>query len=139
METELTSTNAVSAAVDAGTEADGFGTRPSSGRPHSIRLDGGSAGSESGLPSRGLDVLLGVGIGAAAMYYLDPTVGSRRRALAESSPATRLLAVALGTALTVLGGRRRDPIGAALGVVGSALLASGARSGRRVAADGSTT
>jgi hypothetical protein len=89
------------------------------------------------LSARGLDVLLGVGIGAAAMYYLDPTAGSGRRARAESSPATRLLAVALGTALTVLGGRRRDPIGAAFGVVGSALLAGGAKSGRRAAAEGS--
>jgi hypothetical protein len=137
METELASTSGAAAAVVIveAEAAEGFGTRPSSGRPHSIRLDGGPIGSGARSVSRGLDVLLGIGIGAVAMYYLDPTAGSRRRARAESSPTTRLLAVVLGTALTALGGRRRDPVGAALGVLGSALLAGGARKGLRAVAE----
>jgi hypothetical protein len=49
---------------------DAFGTRPRTGRPHSISLFGAGRGSSRNVASRGLDVLLGVGIGAAVMYYL---------------------------------------------------------------------
>jgi hypothetical protein len=158
MQTEVTTSNASAGGVAA--EADGFGTRPSRERPHSIRLDGGPTGPDGWPVSRGLDVLLGVGIGAAAMYYLDPAAGSHRRARASRviaragvvadqartkgdgldwSPTARLVVAALGTALTILGGRRRDAVGAAVGVLGSALLAGGARNGRRTASERSST
>ena len=185
MEMGVTTTNAAAAASGVAAEAEGFGTRLSSGRPHSIRLDRGDvSGVEPPFVSRGLDVLVGVGIGVAAMYYLDPATGSRRRARAretiagaataapnllddathalvrstgtllskaagraedtpaqsgdaEQTPTARLILMALGTALALFGGRRRDAVGAAAGVLGSALLAGGARTGRRPAADGS--
>jgi len=98
MDREVTTTTRAAVAVnDVAADAVGFGTRPSRERPHSMRLDGGSTAQVAGAVSRGLDVLLGVGIGAAAMYYLDPASGSRRRA------------------------RSRDAIGAAVGALGSAL------------------
>jgi hypothetical protein len=89
--------------VDA--DVEGFGTRPSSGRPHSIRLDGEPVHSARYV-ARGFDVLLGVGIGAAAMYYLDPSAGSRRRARAREA-----IVGALGSALH-MGGAKRGPTAA---------------------------
>jgi hypothetical protein len=53
-----------------GAHADVFGTRPRTGRPHSISLAGTRRGASRNVASRGFDVLLGVGIGAAVTYYL---------------------------------------------------------------------
>jgi hypothetical protein len=101
--------------------AEGFGTRPQTGRPHSISLFGSDQSQTRNGPSRGLDVLLGVGIGAAVMYYLDPDGGPRRRALVRDK---------IVEAVTIAA-KRHDALGAAVGLVGSALLARGvARSGR---------
>jgi hypothetical protein len=138
MEMEATTANAEPTAGGVSADADGFGTRPSTSRPHSMRLDGGDVAAESGSGSRGLDVLLGVGIGAAAMFCLDPSTGSRRRArirettvsaATDWSGAARLAAVSLGAVLTLLGGRRRDAVGAAIGVLGSTLLAGAVKGG----------
>src|ERR687885_2648848 len=63
-------------------EPEPFGIRPSRGRPHSMSLFRPSATPlNGGGISRGADVLLGVGLGAAVMYYLDPAHGAARRAL----------------------------------------------------------
>jgi hypothetical protein len=63
-------------------EPDPFGTRRSSGRPHSMSLFRSSpAPLNGGGVSRRVDLLLGIGLGAAAMYYLDPDHGAARRAL----------------------------------------------------------
>ena len=97
MEPEVTTTTIAAAASEPATDPDGFGTRPVTGRPHSMRLDGSSAAGEARAVARALDLLLGVGIGAAAMYYLDPLTGFSRRA------------------------RAREAIGAAVGALGSAL------------------
>jgi hypothetical protein len=187
MEIEATATTevtglAVSVASDVSAHAEGFGTRPQTGRPHSINLFGPSRSDARDGPSRGLDVLLGVGIGAAVMYYLDPDGGPRRRGLVREkivdavtmapdsfeaaahevsrwarqtleahahtfpssshhdggvrwTPGSRLVASALGGALTLLAARRHDALGAAVGLVGSALLARGVRwSARQVPA-----
>jgi hypothetical protein len=165
---------AVSVAGDVGAHEDGFGTRPRTDRPHSISLFGPDRDPSADGASRGLDVLLGVGIGAVVMYYLDPDGGARRRAAVrdkivgavtmapdvfeaaahdvsrwarESSaaqarglarptrdirarswtPGGRLVAGAVGAALTLLAGKRRDALGAAVGLLGSALLARGVK------------
>lgn len=60
----------LSVATSVGAHDDAFGTRPRTGRPHSISLFGTGRGASRNAASRGLDVLLGVGIGAAVMYYL---------------------------------------------------------------------
>ena len=75
-------------------EDDVFGTRPSRERPHSMSLSGAAAAPSTAAP-RGVDILLGVGLGAAIMYYLDPTGGARRRARALD---------ALGAAAALFGG-----------------------------------
>ncbi len=140
METEVTTTNAAAAASGVTPESVAFGIRPSTGRPHSIRLEAGALAREAGSGSRGLDILLGIGIGAAAMYCLDP-IGRRaaeslpRPLDTELPPAMRLVLAGLGTALTLLGARRRDATGTAMGVLGSALLAGGARGPGRSAAE----
>jgi hypothetical protein len=162
----------VSVSGGVGADAEGFGTRPLTDRPHSLSLFGTDRSPAHDGTSRGLDVLLGVGIGAAAMYYFDPDGGPRRRALARDrivgavtmapdvfevtahdvgrwaregletqgrglshlsrhagpthwTPGARLVASVLGGALTLLASRRRDALGAAFGIVGSALLARG--------------
>ncbi|MDQ3949134.1 MAG: hypothetical protein M3282_02210 [Gemmatimonadota bacterium] len=86
MEIETTATSevtetAVSVASDVSAHAEGFGTRPRTDRPHSVNLFGADRGAPRDGASRGLDVLLGVGIGAVVMYYLDPNGGPRRRAV----------------------------------------------------------
>jgi hypothetical protein len=155
---------AASMASALGTHAEGFGTRPQTGRPHSISLFGPDRARPRDGASRGLDILLGAGIGAAVMYYLDPDGGPQRRERArekvvsavtmapdafeatahdltrwarqtadartrpaggEWTPGTRLVASAVGGALTLLAARRRDALGAAVGLIGSALLARG--------------
>jgi hypothetical protein len=174
MEIEATTTEITvgpTTGIDA--HAEGFGTRLQTGRPHSISLFGASSTAERQGTARGLDVLLGVGIGAAVMYYLDPDGGARRRGAArdtivrvvttapdafestahdvgdwarrtmahaevagssdrllhddarEWTPAGRLVAGTIGGVLTLLAARRRDALGAAVGLVGSALLARG--------------
>jgi hypothetical protein len=176
MEMDLTTANAAAGLKAEPIESEVFGIRPDTGRPHSISLQAAARAAESQPGSRGLDLLIGVGIGAAVMYYLDPELGPARRArvrgvvaetltmapeafddaarevtigaarlLAASgdtwsgstatthaswSSGARLLAGAIGTALTFLGGRRRDALGAAAGVLGSALLARGLSSGQ---------
>jgi hypothetical protein len=54
--------------VDLSSEA--FGTRPRNNRPHSISLFGSHRRSRRDAGARTVDLLIGVGIGAAAMYYL---------------------------------------------------------------------
>jgi len=66
-------------------EEEVFGTRPSRHRPHSLSLASSSRGEASGAGAWGMDVLLGVGLGAALMYYLDPDRGARRRARATDA------------------------------------------------------
>lgn len=179
MEIELTTTTEVTAAVvplgsDVGGPAEGFGTRPPTGRPHSMSLFGSDHGQARDEGPLGLDFFVGIGIGAAVMYYLDPDGGARRRALvrdkivdavtmapdafemtahdvgrwarrtleqqagqvhqpsrgasaARWTPGSRLVASAIGGALTVLAARRHDALGAAVGLIGSALLARGVR------------
>jgi hypothetical protein len=175
--TEVTET-AVSVVSGTGADADGFGTRPRTDRPHSISLSGPHRTPVRDSAWRGLDVLLGVGIGAAVMYYFDPDGGPRRRAAvrdkivgtatmapdafeatvrdisrwtrqtldvqarrlpraarevgaADWTPGSRLVASAVGGALTLLAGKRRDALGAAIGLLGSALLARGVTGGKR--------
>lgn len=171
MDMELTMANAAASLRAEPMEPEVFGIRPVTGRPHSINLQPAPRVGTPQPSSRGVDLLVGVGIGAAIMYYLDPDAGAARRARArgavveavamapdvfddaarevtggafglfaagtarssrspavlqsEWSPAAKLLAGALGAALTFLGGRRRDALGAAVGVLGSALLARG--------------
>jgi hypothetical protein len=171
MELGLTTANAAAGSKAEPAESDVFGIRPDTGRPHSICLQAASRDSSSHPSSRGLDLLVGLGIGAAAMYYLDPQAGPARRARlsgalagtlaippdvfdeaayevalgasrllaagmqtsssslatghAEWLPGAKLVAGAVGAALTFLGGRRRDALGAAVGVLGSALLTRG--------------
>jgi hypothetical protein len=76
---------AVPAGSEVGTEAEGFGTRPRSDRPHSMSLFGPDRTPGRVGAARGLDLLVGVGIGAAMMYYLDPDQGPRRRAAARAT------------------------------------------------------
>ncbi len=86
MEVEANAANAAAVASpadgDGGVSGDGavFGTRPNSDRPHSINLSGASRAQPLRQASRAMDVLLGLGIGAAIMYYLDPDAGAERRA-----------------------------------------------------------
>lgn len=179
MEIEATATTEVAelaVSVGSGVSAlvEGFGTRPQTGRPHSMSLFGPERGAPRDGTSRGLDVLLGVGIGAAVMYYLDPDGGARRRALVRDgivgavtmapdafeatahdvgrwarqsleaqarklaqpprdvgavdwTPGGRLVVSVVGGALTLLAAKRRDALGAAVGLVGSALLARGVK------------
>ncbi|MFN2565547.1 MAG: hypothetical protein ABR499_11145 [Gemmatimonadaceae bacterium] len=159
---------------DAGGGDPVFGTRQSTDRPHSLSLSAAGPTLPHGGATRGADVLLGVGIGAAIMYYLDPDGGARRRArirdtvvraltmapdtfkiaaqevavasrppLAHArgrppsggpagddradgwTPRGRIVATTVGSALTLLAARRRDALGAAVALVGSALLARG--------------
>ena len=192
MEIEATATTevtevAASVVSDVGAPAEGFGTRPPTGRRHSMSLFGPEHDQPGDGGSRGLDVLVGAGIGAAVMYYLDPDGGPRRRALVrdriveavtmapdafeatvydvgrwahqaleaeargipESSrhagavkwpPGSRLVASAVGAALALLAAKRHDALGAAVGLVGSALLARGiAASARRLASESEVT
>jgi hypothetical protein len=86
MEIEATTTEIIMPAVTSPTHGGSFGIRPSTARPHSINLFGAPHDAAQTVAPRGADVLLGVGIGAALMYYLDRDRGWQRRA-------------ALGTAL----------------------------------------
>lgn len=163
---------AVSVGSDVSAQDDGFGTRPSTDRPHSMSLFGAERAPPRDGVARSLDLLIGLGIGAAVMYYLDPDGGSRRRALARDkvvgavtmvpdafdaaandlarwvlelveprpraagraspplgpdswTPGGRLVAGIVGAALTILASKRRDALGAAVGLIGSALLGRG--------------
>jgi hypothetical protein len=79
---------------------DPFGIRPSRARPHSISLFRASAAPlDTGGLSRGADLLIGVGLGAAAMYYLDPDHGAARRAQLRDK---------IVRAISLLNERRRD-------------------------------
>ncbi len=158
METEVTTTGTgLGGGGGVAPEAEVFGTRPNSGRPHSMSLYGAANGPATAGGAAGLELLIGIGIGAAVMYYLDPDGGARRRATARDqiqravnaspetleaiahevtvgagdwSPAVRLLSGTIGGALTLFAARRRDAIGAAAAVVGSGLLAGGVRRAR---------
>lgn len=156
-------------------DAEGFGTRPRTDRPHSINLFATGEGSAPDNRARAVDVLVGAGLGAVAMYYLDPAVGAQRRAAirerivdavtmapdafeataedlrrwvgraldaktprltepsgnggrAEWTPTGRLVASVVGATLTLLAAKRRDAFGAAVGLLGAALLGRGVTS-----------
>ena len=103
MDPERTTTDVTGAmAQGVASETDPFGIRPSTDRPHSLNLSGPAPSAARNGVARGLDILLGVGIGAAAMYYLDPDRGAVRRS-------------AMRDKLALLGGRRRDAVGALAG------------------------
>jgi hypothetical protein len=85
--------SAVSLATGFSLEGEGFGTRPRTDRPHSISLFAPDHGSPRDGAARRLDVLIGVGIGAAMMYYLDPDRGPQRRAAARDRIAALLARV----------------------------------------------
>jgi hypothetical protein len=179
MEIEATTTEVTVAVTDVSPHTEGFGTRAQTGRPHSMSLFGADRIAQREGTIHGLDVLLGVGIGAVIMYYLDPDGGARRRGTVRDSivhvvttapdtfeaaahdlgewardtiadaksrraldgsadgwagdwtPASRLAASTVGGVLTLFAAKRRDAFGAAVGLVGSALLARGATRGSR--------
>jgi hypothetical protein len=79
MEIEVTTTEIIVPAVGSPIHGGAFGIRPSTDRPHSINLFGAQRDAAQHVTSRGADVLLGVGIGAALMFYLDRERGSHRR------------------------------------------------------------
>ena len=56
-----------------------FGSRPRNHKPHSIDLFGLSVNQVGGQRTSGLDLIVGIGVGAALMYYLDPQLGRARR------------------------------------------------------------
>jgi hypothetical protein len=74
------STGDGAAAEEGHASDDVFGTRPSADRPHSMNLCAARGGPSAGSAGRAADILLGVGLGAAVMYYLDPVAGADRRA-----------------------------------------------------------
>jgi hypothetical protein len=86
MEIEAATTEIIVPPVTSPIHGGVFGIRPSADRPHSINLFGAPHEAAQQVVSRGADLLLCVGIGAALMYYLDRDRGSQRR-------------TALGTAL----------------------------------------
>ena len=92
--TEITLTPA-SAPVHRAPDDSAFGIRPQTGRPHSINLFGDTRDVAQHVALRGADVLVGVGIGAALMYYLDKDRGPERR--------SQLSGVLQDLALTVIG------------------------------------
>jgi hypothetical protein len=98
-----------------GADAEGFGTRVRTDRPHSMNLFGARHSTTRDNGERALDLLVGVGIGAAAMYYFDPNAGARRRA------ATLDRIVDVVTMAT----QRHDALGAAVALLGSVLLGRG--------------
>ena len=102
MQTEATTGIIVAPATDMAPIDEGFGTRPSAHRPHSMNLFGNGDDGSRDIGSRAMDLLVGVGIGAAVMYYLSSERGSRGR------ETMRFL------------------LREVLGVVGPALLGSGA-------------
>src|SRR3982750_1967028 len=76
MEPERTTTEVTPAIGEGPANApDPFGIRPPTGRPHSINLFGRTPPPARSGAARSVDLLLGMGIGAAAMYYLDPDRG----------------------------------------------------------------
>jgi hypothetical protein len=73
MEIDETATSEVTEealSVEADADAKGFGTRPRTDRPHSINLFGTDQSGSRSNGSRALDLLIGIGIGAAAMFVL---------------------------------------------------------------------
>lgn len=81
METEATTAAGPVPAVLGGAEADEvFGSRPATGRPHSMSLHSSSAIAPHPGAAGVAEVLIGLGVGAAIMYYLDPRAGAQRRA-----------------------------------------------------------
>jgi hypothetical protein len=120
MEIEVTASSEVgepAMPIDGGFGADaaGFGTRARTDRPHSMSLFGAGRSTTRDNGERALDLLVGVGIGAAAMYYLDPRAGAQRRA------ATLDLIVDVVT----MARKRHDAVGAAVALLGSVLLGRG--------------
>ena len=79
MELEATTTEIIMPPVTSPIHGGAFGVRPSTGRPHSINLFGAPRDGAQTVASRGAELLLAVGIGAALMYYLDRDRGSERR------------------------------------------------------------
>jgi hypothetical protein len=106
MEIESTEITVVPA-LEATPVDEGFGTRSSTDRPHSMslcgpserasRLSGRTVAPRGRIGSRAADILLGVGIGAAAMYYLDASRGTHRRSTMRELVHTIL--TGLGAAL----------------------------------------
>jgi uncharacterized membrane protein len=76
---------------------------------------------------RGQDkFIVGVIVGAGAMYLLDSDQGARRRSLLRDRGNTRLALGAAGGALALQGVRMKGPAGRALTFLGSGLLSRAA-------------
>jgi hypothetical protein len=103
MEIEATSEQIVARTPNVAPDAEGFGTRSSRSRPHSINLYGNGHDGSRDAASRGFDLLLGLGVGVAAMYYLDAEHGARRR-----DGVKELMRAVLGAFGSALSGGRAD-------------------------------
>jgi hypothetical protein len=126
---------AVSVMSGIGVEPDVFGSRPRTDRPHSINLFATDPDPSRGNGGRSLDLLVGIGIGAVAMYYLDPGAGARRRAAVRDRivDAVTMAPDVFEVTADDLGPWARQVVGAAVGLVGAALLGrvvKGEREGR---------
>ena len=104
----------VPSALNAGLDAEIFGSRPSSDRPHSMSLFKSSPRQAGASSSRSVDILLGAAAGAAIVYYLDRERGRERRARARAEierlfgvTPDALLAAAVRATLAALGLKRQ--------------------------------
>jgi hypothetical protein len=96
MEIEATTTEIILPPARSATDGalgGAFGIRRQTSRPHSISLFGAARDDARTVASRSAPLLLGVGIGAALMYYLNRERGTQRRS--ELGAAIEDLALAV--------------------------------------------